>query len=240
MNSARQNWKAFPFIAIFSALVLNADATHASIYNFTGSGANAGDTGSAEFTFDSVLDNVTIKLTNTTTTTDDAADLLTGVQFSFGGLTPTLSSALGIQRTVSGTGSFTDTGSPATLSWSVGSLGSGAYQLDFNPDAKNAIIGPPTAGNYSGANGSIDGNPGHTPFAAETATFVIHVTGLLDSTPFTLNKFLYGTGPAVASGTITVGTPPPPPPAVPEPASLVVWTIGCAAVAIGLYRRKSC
>jgi hypothetical protein len=193
-------------------------ATQASIYLFTGSGANAGDPGSAEFTFNSILDKVTIKLTNTATTTDDAADYLTGVQFGLGG--------------------SNTTGSPMTLCWAVGGLGDGDFQLDFHPDAKDAIIGPPT-GDYSGANGSLKGNAGHTPFAAETATFVISVTGLIDSTPFTLNKFLYGAVPAAASGRITL-EPPPVLPAAPEPASIVIWTIGCAAVVIGLYRRPSC
>jgi hypothetical protein len=85
MGITRHNWKVVPLLAIFAVLMFNGGATQASIYLFTGSGANAGDPGSAEFTFNSILDKVTIKLTNTATTTDDAADYLTGVQFGLGG-----------------------------------------------------------------------------------------------------------------------------------------------------------
>jgi hypothetical protein len=112
------------------------------------------------------------------------------------------------------------------LSWSVGSHG-GGYQLNFNPNAKDAIIGPPTGSVYTG-NGSINGNSGHNPFAALTATFVVNATGLLDTTPIVITDFLYGTGldPAI------------PVSAVPEPISFVVW--GGLATVLGAvaYRRN--
>lgn len=231
--------KRFAFFLLgLAAAILPVGSSRASIYQFTGTGGSAGLTGTAEFTFDAVLDKITVKLTNTTATTLDAGDLFTGVEFNLGGLTPTLSSDLGIQRSVNAVGVFTDSATAMDLSWEVISKGSGDYQLDFNPDAKDAIIGPPTAGSYSGANSSIKDNNGHDPFAALTATFVLDVPGLLDTTPFTLKSFLFGTGPSAATGDITV--PPPPNPQggeVPELPSGLVWAGLAGVVGIGAQRR---
>lgn len=213
-----------------------ASDAQASIYTFTGSGANLGNNATANFTFNAALDTLTVVLTNTTSTTLDAGDLFTGIRFGLGGLVPTLSTDSGIQRTVSGTGTYTDTPGAVNLSWSRTSLGGGLYQLDFNPDAKDALIGPPTAGTYAGANGSIKGNPGHNPFAAQTATFVFSVPGLLDTTPLTVTAFLFGTGPSVATGTIV--PPPDPEPTVPEPASLMVFSLLAMAGGAGYWRSK--
>jgi hypothetical protein len=63
---------------------------------------------------------------------------------------------------------FTDTGSAQNLSWSLVSLGSGSFQLNFNPN-DDAIIGPPSGGNDSGALSSVKGNNGHNPFCAFAA-----------------------------------------------------------------------
>jgi hypothetical protein len=179
--------------------------------------------GSAEFTLNAGADTVTVKLTNTTTTTLDAGELFTGLDFMLGGLTPTLTSDTGIQRTVDGGGAFTDTGAAQNLSWSLASLGGGTYQVNFNPDAKDGIIGPPTAGSYSGANGSIKGNAGHNPFAAEMATFVLSVPDLEADTPVSVKTFRYGTtlDPAI----------------VPEPATAVLLMGAWACLAAGRRRR---
>jgi hypothetical protein len=210
-----------------------ASQAHASLFTFTGSGANAGNTATADFTFDAGADKITVILTNTTLTTLDAGDLFTGIRFSVGGLTPTLTSDQGIQRSVANAGTFVDTVSLQNLSWSLNSNG-GGFQLDFNPDAKDAIIGPPTSGSYLNANGSIKGNPGHNPFAAQTATFVLSVPGLMDGTPLSVTAFLFGTGPSVATGDITTKNPP-----VPEPGSLLVFSLLSASslALLGVRRR---
>src|SRR5262249_46377536 len=148
-------------------------------------------------------------------TTLDAGELFSGLDFSLGGLTPTLASATGIQRTVDGSGSFSDTAVIQNLSWSLVSLGGGSFQLNFHPDASDAIIGPPTAGSYSGANGSIKNNPSHNPFAAQVAVFVLNVPNLEASTPVSVTTFRFGT---------TLDA------AVPEPSTVALALIGVVSL----------
>jgi len=214
-------------IALFSGCVLYASLASATTISFSGTSSDGhAVSGTADFTLSA--GSATIKLTNTTTSTHDAGELFTGLDFTLGGLTPSLTSKTGIDRTVAGNGSFTDTGSAQNLTWSLVSLGSGSFQLNFNPDATDAIIGPPSGGNYSGANNSIDGNNGHNPFVAEMATFVLSVPGLTANTSIAATKFRFGTTLDPATGTTTVGSGPP----SPEPSTLVLMCLGLATVAI--------
>src|SRR5262245_25104591 len=148
-------------------------------FMFSGNSADGHPvSGMAEFTLDAGADSITVQLTNTTAITRDAGELLTGLDFSLGGLTPSLVSDTGIRRTVADDASFVDTLTAQDLNWSLASLGFGSFQLNFHPNAKDSIIGPPVAGSYGSANPSIRGNPGHNPFVAETAVFVLHVPNL--------------------------------------------------------------
>jgi hypothetical protein len=169
-----------------------------------------------------------VTLTNTTATTHDAGELLTAIDFNLGGLTPTLASASGIQRTVVGSGAFSDTGSPQPLSWSVASAGGGSYSLNFNPNAKDAVLGPPMSGSYSGANASIKGNNGHNPFAAQVAEFLLNVPGIQANTPISVSVFRFGTSLAAAAGDITH---------MPEPSTAAL--VGLAATVLGCRRRRA-
>jgi len=192
----------------------------APIFQFSGFSSDGHPvSGSADFTLNAGADTVTVKLTNTTTTTLDAGELFTGLDFSLGGLTPTMTSDTGIQRTVAANGTFSDTGAAQDLSWSLVSLGGGSYQLNFNPDAKDAIIGPPAMGSYSLADDSIKGNAGHTPFAAEMAVFQLNVPGLEADTPVEVNTWRFGTRLDPAD------------PGVPEPLSSILLLIGIATMA---------
>jgi hypothetical protein len=209
-------------IALLIASAIAIPRASAALISFTGVSADGHPvSGSAEFTLGAGT--ATVKLTNSTTTTRDAGELFTGLDFNLGGLTPSLTSKTGIKRTVAGGGAFTDTGSAQNLSWSLVSLGSGNYQLKFNPDAMDAILGPPTGGSYSGANSSIKGNPGHNPFVAETATFVLSVPGLTANASIGAMKFRFGTALEAAL--------------VPEPSCALV--AGCALLSLlGVVRRK--
>ena len=61
------------------------------------------------------------------------------------------------------------------------------HQLNFHPDAKDAILGPPAGPDYNGSNPSVRGNPGHNPFAVLSANFVLSVPGLEATTPVACN-----------------------------------------------------
>jgi hypothetical protein len=194
----------------------------AALISFSGTSSDGhAISGKADFTLGAGT--VTVKLTNTTATTLDAGELFTGLDFNLGGLTPSLTSKTGIERSVTGSGSFSDTGSAQNLSWSLVSLGSGNYQLNFNPDASDAIIAPPLGGNYSGTNGSIKGNAGHNPFAAESATFVLTVPGATTATPVNVTTFRFGTTLDPATSVTTN--------LVPEPTTCVLLVMGLIAAA---------
>jgi hypothetical protein len=186
---------SFKTIALAAVLAgLSSIAAPAATVTFTGLSSDGHAVAAkVQITPNAGADTVALKLTNATASILDSGELFTGLDFSLGGLTPSLTSAQGNQRTVTGAGAFSDTGSPQNLSWSVASLGGGNFQLNFNPNAADSIIGPPSGGNYSVANGSIKGNAGHNPFAAETAEFVLSVPGLESNTPIAITQFRFGT-----------------------------------------------
>jgi hypothetical protein len=222
---------AIRFFSFSLGCALCASLASATTISFSGTGPS-GDAVSATADFTLGAGTATIKLTNTTATTHDAGDLLTGIDFSLGGLTPTLTSnKTGIELTVTGSGSFSDTGSAQTISsWSLASNGGGSFQLNFSPGPDDAIIGPPSSGNYSGANASIKGNGPHNPFIAEMGTFVLTNPNFTANTTVAVTKFYYGTDITEATGKITVGTPP-----SPEPSTLVLTLL--AGLSLVVVRR---
>jgi hypothetical protein len=163
---------------------------------------------------------LTIKLTNTTAITNDAGELLTGLDFALGGLTPTLTSATAIKRTVNENGSFSDASGAVSISWQLVSVGNGGYQINFNPNAKDAILAPPfgSVPNYSGSNASVRGNPGHNPYAAQLATFIFNVPGMTAASQVNINVFRFGTGLQAAQRI------------VPEPAAVALLMMGLALI----------
>ena len=123
--------------------------------------------------------------------------------------------------------------------WESG-INAGVYQLDFNPNAEFAIVGSADgetavlAGLYTG-NGSINGNTGHNPFTAKSATFTLSSPEITAGTTITGVSFIYNT----ALSYVVPGTPttPPPPPAVPEPSS-VGFGLAILGVCGAARRRK--
>ena len=223
-HSALRAWIVTLFVSASSASLSQAAPM---LFSGTSSDGHA-VSAIANFVLNDATDTVSVSLQNITATTLDAGELFTGLDFTIGGLTPTLTSDTGIQRTVDGAGAFSDTALPQNLSWSVASLGSGVYQINFNPNAKDAIIGPPTAGSYATANGSIKGNAGHNPFAAELAQFELNVPGLLPSSSVQLLTFRFGTTLAPATGTITT---------LPEPSSVTLAVLFAGSLAVRSRKR---
>ena len=220
-------------LALLASSLFCCHASAATI-SFTGTSVPDGDpvSGTAEFTIDSGADVLNVKLTNTTTETLNAGQLFTGLDFSLGGLIPSLSSDTAIERDVDDVGGFSDGGSAVDISWSLVALGGSDYQLNFNPNARHAIIGPPDGGDYSTANGSIQDNNGHNPFAAEMAVFELSVPGLEDDTPISISTWRFGT-------TLNAATPTPDPMGgIPEP-STGILLLGLAGIAVWSKKRRS-
>ena len=215
--------------------------SRATFIQYTGSGTSAGVPVAASADFTTSAGQVTLTLRNTTVHTADAGQLLTGVRFTLAptpGSAATLTTATAIPRDIDGSGNYVDGPSQSLLgTWESG-FSSGVYQLDFNPNAEFAIVGPADgetasiAGNYSLANGSIKGNPGHNPFTAKSATFTLSGAGITDTTAITGVTFIYNT----ALSTLIPGTPVTPPPPVPEPSTV---GFGLAILgACGAVRRR--
>jgi hypothetical protein len=209
------NSRAFHAALLLTSFLLSQRAP-AALISFSGT-SNDGHAVSATVTVTPAVGTLTMVVTNTTATTLDSGELLTGINFNLGGLAATLTSKLGIERTVASDGSFVDTMSPQNLTWSLNPQGGGNYELNFTPDSSDSIIAAPSGSDYSGANGSIKGNNGHNPFTAVVGTFVFNVPGMTATSPVTITTFRYGTTLQPANGTI-----------VPEPASLMLTVAGLA------------
>jgi hypothetical protein len=170
-------------------------------------------------------DVLTVKITNTTPVTLGVHDLLTGIDFSLNGLTPTLTSVTGLLRSIGVDGAFSDGTSAQNLSWSLKSLGGDAWRLDSHPDAEHAIVGPASSGSYAGVSRSVRGNPGHNPLAAEVVIATLNVPGLSSTAlPFvTVRRFGFS---ASANNTIT----PSGPLEIPEPST---WSMFILLMVVG-------
>src|SRR5262245_46904659 len=214
-------------IALVGALTVGSCGSAVAAV-FHGVGSDGHDvSGTVDFT--SSGDVLTVKLTNTTPTTSNVQDLLTGVDFQLNGLTPTLVSITGVSRTIDVDGSFADGAAAHDLSWSLKSLGSGIWQLDSHPNAEDSIVGPATAGSYAGASRSVRGNPGHNPFAAEMIIAQLNVPGLQGaSLPAVVVTGFGFAGSSSANSTIT----PSGPLEVPEPTTSIamglIFVVGWA------------
>jgi hypothetical protein len=159
-----------------------------------------------------------------------------GTHFS----TATLLSSSGKLRTVASNKSFAD-GNVVATGWSALVLSGDVVRLSVLGTAigpAHTVIGSPSAADnlYDAANSSITGKPGkkdpHNPFLAGPVMFDLSVPGVTADTLISDVRFAFGTtaGDEIR-GDLDV------PPAVPEPASLLVWTV-FGLVGAGLVSRR--
>jgi len=193
----------------------------------TGNNNNNPVSATATFTFGSGT--LTISLTDTTAITYDAVALVRNLQFDVtNGSTNLTSGALtsssGVKRTVNGNGTFSDE-APASTNWG---LTSGTDFLLSVGGSKELVINDPSGSTYSG-NGSINGNPGHNPFLANSPSFTLSIPGATTSSTISDVVIGFGTGDLTLNGG---------PPVVPLPAASYGGLALLAAVgAVGWVRR---
>ena len=169
---------------------------------------------------------VTILLANNQTGEKDVGQNLSDLFFtiSTGQKSGTLSSSSGLERTVASNKSFTD-GSTVAAGWVLSTSGASLH-LDVLSGAGHAgpahtILGPPTGNSYPNAVGSIAGNGPHNPFLAESATFVINVTGITAASTISAVTFSFGT----TDGSDEINGIP-----VPEPTTIALVALGGLAL----------
>lgn len=229
--------------------ILCASSAQATVLPFQGSGTSAGVAVSATANFDVMAGQLVLTLANTTPHTADAGQLLTGIRFSITtGVAPvsaaTFTAAAGASRTIAGSGSYVNGASTSLLSTWEKTVSGNVFQLDFNPNAQFAIVGPAdgesgiAAGLYTG-NGSINGNPGHNPYTARQAIFTLSNAGITSASQIGNVTFIYNT----ALSQLIPGSPVPIPPPVPipEPASVCfgVALLGVCVTALLKARHRS-
>lgn len=197
------------------ALGLMAGSAPGAVIIFqTPSGASTGGQGvDAKATFTTSTNQVSVLLENLQADPRSVVQALSGVQFtiSTGQSSGTLSSSSGTERTITGTGAYSDGGSAST-GWSLSTVGSSLLlNLLGTPEApQHTIIGPPNGSNqYANANNSIT-NGTHSPFLAQSATFTLNVSGVASVSSINNVIFQFNTG---AGNTVTGNI-------VPEPASI--------------------
>ena len=202
--------------------------------------------GTVTLRFDTTAGTVSVTLDNTTSETYAAGDLMQGVSFNIatgagaGSLSSaTYSSVSGNLINVASNGSYSTAGA-ATLTGTNGVTGSSAWQLastasslTLKTSSADTVIGSPTGGNYSAANGSIKGNGPHNPFLQDSPTFVLDLPGIVGASnvDVTWATIYYTTGGVQTTTRINGGTP------LPEPAALSL--LGLPAIGLLLRKRRT-
>jgi len=222
--------------ALVASLILCARA-HATFTFFnTPAGSTVTDGPvNASVSFTTLTNEVQITLQNLGTDPRSVGQNLSALTFTLdsGQHTGSIISSLGLERVVSGNGTYSD-GSNVSAGWVLLGVGS-SLQLDVLTGSGHAgpahtLIGSPDASNrYDNANASIAGNKPHNAFLAGPVTFDLSVPGVTSASKVSAARFQFGT----TDGSNHVMTQSS---AVPEPGTLGVIIIGTA---LSLFRRRS-
>lgn len=228
-------------VKFIGLLLLSASFSLASTIIYvtpTGAKDSSGDLIAANATITTGSGTVTVVLTNLLGNTQNAGELLSGLQF-------TLSSApvTAVNTTSAPTGSLIDVFSAGTgtfhagspTAWQVTSSGKVVTIDSLFDGPAQTIIGP---GPFLSPNNSITGN--HNPFVNQTATFTFAVSGVTSSTTITAASFSFGTqaGDNV-TGSVCVTNCGVTVQAVPEPVTFGLAGVGllCAGLTRKFLRR---
>ncbi len=175
--------------------------------------------------FTTSANTITVKLENLQANPISPKSIIYDILFSVstGQNSGTIASTMGIERTVQGGGTFTDTVLKNVVDWALVTSGANLHldRLSGSGQPKHGIIGPPAgSGKYDAANGSIAGNGPHNPFWAGSAEFVLNVPGVTAASTITAINFSFNTE---AGYTV-------PAELVPEPASIAMAFFGFTAL----------
>jgi hypothetical protein len=232
------------WIPVLLAIGLASPVTGTTITYLTPAGSAVSDGPiAANAIFDIEGGFATITLRNELANARSSGQLISAVEFSFGGVvgTTSLSSSSADLIQVQNKGLVADQGSGPT-GWVLGEFEAGLILCVVCPVGipdraapAREIIGP---GPYSGANPSIAGNQSHNPLLNQVAVFTISSASITGTT--TVNDVVFTFGTTFGGNRTTVGAIDPAPEPIPEPSTcalLDAGLIGFAFLARGCFRR---
>jgi hypothetical protein len=236
MINSRARAVAIFVFSLYVASLINSPAFAAIIQYQTSPGDNVdGEPVNALATFTTSSDTISIKLQNLQADPSSPKSIIYDVLFtlSTGENAGTITSTTGIERTVHGDATFSDSGAVDVVDWGL-FTSAGQLHLDrlgAPGQKKHGVIGPPNSGTgeYTAAGGAIAGNDPHNPFWAESAEFVLNVPGVTAATTVTAATFSFNTTP----GSDVPGIH------APEPATLILAVLGLASICIRRWRGRN-
>jgi hypothetical protein len=220
--------------SIVCVIALTAASAPGALISFItpGNATGGGQPVSAEATFTTSANQVTILLENLQANPTSVVQCLSGLQFRLSTFqnAGTLGTSSGVERNIAGDGSFTDIGA-AAVGWSLATAGPDLkLNLLNTPTAPDhTIIGPPDGSNlYSNANGSIV-NGTHSPFIGLSASFTLNVPGVTAQSTVSSAIFQFNTSAGTTVPGITITQ-------FPEPGTLAL--AGLAACGAMIRRKR--
>jgi hypothetical protein len=231
------NYKFVVLSALVASLMICARANATFTLFTTPAGSTVTDGAvNASVSFTTLNNEVQITLQNLGTDPKSVGENLSALVFTLdsGQHAGSIISSLGLERTVSAGGTYSD-GSNVAAGWVLSGVG-GSLQLDVLSGSGHAgpahtVIGAPDGSNkYGNANASIAGNGPHNPFLAGPVTFDLSIPGVTSGSKVSMVQFQFGTTDGSNQIAVTQSST-----AVPEPGALGVVVVGAA---ISLFRRR--